>query len=124
MALDKWATDPDYIKQVKDEYAKIDKEMYDEEMSVEVPEGLTKDIANQLLSEKEALLTHVYQQIRQMKVSHMMQGGAGQPKFDEEKTIFFNKSIFDDKMYLSYGFTGKDLQRAIVKHGLFDERLK
>ena len=64
MALDKWATDPDYVKQVKDEYAKIDKEMYDEEMNIEVPESLTKPIANQLLSEKEALLTNVYQQIR------------------------------------------------------------
>lgn len=27
-------------------------------------------------------------------------------------------------MYLKFGYSGKDLQRAIVKHGLFDERLK
>ena len=64
MALDKYATDTDYVKVVKDEYAKIDKEMYDEEMSIAVPDTLTKQIANQLLSEKEALLTNVYQQIR------------------------------------------------------------
>lgn len=35
-----------------------------------------------------------------------------------------NKSIFDDRMYVKYGFTGKDLQRAIVKYGILDERLK
>ena len=27
-------------------------------------------------------------------------------------------------MYLNTGFSGKDLQRAIVKHGIFDERMK
>ena len=60
MSLDKYATDSNYITQVKDEYAKIDKEMYDEEMSIAVPESLTKEIANQLLSEKETLLTNVF----------------------------------------------------------------
>ena len=46
MALDKWATDPDYVKQVKDEYAKIDKEMYDEEFNLPIPETLNKEITN------------------------------------------------------------------------------
>lgn len=37
MSLDKWATDNDYVKQVKDEYAKVDKELYEDEMNIEVP---------------------------------------------------------------------------------------
>lgn len=60
MSLDKYATENDYITQVKEAYAKIDKEMYDEEMSMPVPETLTKEIANQLLNEKETLLTNVF----------------------------------------------------------------
>ena len=36
MSLDKWATDSEYVKKVKDEYKKIDQELYDEEMNVEV----------------------------------------------------------------------------------------
>ena len=97
--------------------------MYDEEMAQPVPESLSREVANQLLSEKEALLTNVFQQIRQMKLQHILEGGE-KPSFDEEQTIFINKSIYDDRMYIKTGFTGKDLQRAIVKHGLFDERLK
>jgi len=32
--------------------------------------------------------------------------------------------MFDDKMYLKTGYSGKDLQRAIVKHGIYAERMK
>mmetsp|Transcript_32862 Transcript_32862/g.50240 ORF Transcript_32862/g.50240 Transcript_32862/m.50240 type:complete len:82 (+) Transcript_32862:774-1019(+) len=32
--------------------------------------------------------------------------------------------MFDDRMYLKTGFTGKDLQRAIMKHGIYEERMK
>lgn len=124
MSLDKWASESEYVTQIKEKYAKIDQEMYDEEMSLPVPETLSKEVANSLLSEKEALLQNVFQQIRQMKVQHMMSGSTEKPPYDEEQTIFFNKSIFDDRMYIKYGYSGKDLQRAIVKHGLFDERLK
>lgn len=46
MALDKYATDPDYVKEIKEEHEKVDKEMYDEEMSLPIPETLTKEIAN------------------------------------------------------------------------------
>jgi hypothetical protein len=53
-----------------------------------------------------------------------MQGGGGAPAYDEEKTVFLNKTMFDDRMYMRVGFTGKDLQRAIVKHGIFEEKLK
>ena len=53
MALDKWSADDDYVKQVKEEYAKIDKEVDEEELSVEIPEGLDKLMAEQLLNEKE-----------------------------------------------------------------------
>jgi hypothetical protein len=31
---------------VKEAYAKIDKEMYDEEVNQPIPEGLTKEISN------------------------------------------------------------------------------
>ena len=49
-------------------------------------------------------------------------GGAG--AFDFEQTIFLNRTMFDDKMYLRYGFTAKDFQRAIVKYGIYDQRMK
>jgi len=32
--------------------------------------------------------------------------------------------MFDDRMYMRVGYTGKDLQRAIVKFGIFEEKLK
>jgi hypothetical protein len=32
--------------------------------------------------------------------------------------------MFDDKMFLKTGFTGKDLSRALVKHGIYDEKMK
>jgi len=35
-----------------------------------------------------------------------------------------NKCMFDDKMFLQTGYTGKDLQRAVVKLGIYDERMK
>ena len=60
MALDKWSADDDYVKQVKEEYAKTDKEIDDEELSVPIPERLDKTMAEQLLNEKEALLKNVY----------------------------------------------------------------
>lgn len=63
MTLDKWASDNDYIKEIKEKYAKIDQQMQDEEMGVPVPESLTKDVANSLFTEKESLLTNVYQKI-------------------------------------------------------------
>lgn len=63
MALDKWSADDDYVKQVKEEYAKIDKEVDEEELSVAIPEELTKAMAEQLLAEKEGLLKNVYSQV-------------------------------------------------------------
>jgi hypothetical protein len=32
--------------------------------------------------------------------------------------------MFDDKMFVRTGYSGKDLQRAIVKYGIYDERMK
>ena len=32
--------------------------------------------------------------------------------------------MFDDKMFIKTSYNGKDLQRAIVKHGIYDERMK
>ena len=45
MALDKWSPDPDYVKQVKETYQKIDKEYEEEEQTEPIPEGLTKPVA-------------------------------------------------------------------------------
>jgi len=28
--------------------------------------------------------------------------------------------MFDDKMFLKTGFSGKDLSRALIKHGIYD----
>jgi len=67
LALDKWSTDVDYTNTIKAEYEKIDKELEKEEMSEPVPEELTKALAEQLLSEKEKLLTNIYTQLSQMQ---------------------------------------------------------
>lgn len=32
--------------------------------------------------------------------------------------------MFDDKMYLKTGFTGKDLARAVKKYGIYDRKMK
>ena len=34
-----------------------------------------------------------------------------------------NKFMFEDRMYLKTRFTGKDLQRAIHKHGIYKARM-
>ena len=74
MALDKWSADDDYVKQVKEEYAKTDKEIDDEELSVPIPEKLDKLMAEQLLNEKEALLKNVYSQIMQLQQRGQVDG--------------------------------------------------
>ena len=60
LTLDKWCQDQDYVKQIKEEYKKIDTELDEEEKNEPIPEGLDKEKAEQLLSEKEKLLTNVY----------------------------------------------------------------
>lgn len=47
-------------------------------------------------------------------------GGA----FDFEQTVLLNRTMFDDKMYLKTGFSGKDLERAIHKFGIYAERME
>ena len=115
MTLDRLAKDQDYVKQVKEQYAKIDKEFEEDEKTNPIPEGLTKPVAQQLLAEKEQLLQKVFTQLQQ----HVQDSGV-----DYEQSILMNRTMFDDKMYLNTGFTGKDLQRAIMQHGIYDERLK
>ena len=44
--------------------------------------------------------------------------------YDLEQTVLLNKTMFDDKMYLKTGFTGKDLQRAVRKYGIYDRKMK
>ena len=40
MSLDKWGTDEDYVKLIKERYAKVDKEMEEDERSYALPEKL------------------------------------------------------------------------------------
>ena len=63
IALDKWGADEDYCTKIKEEYARIDKDLEDEEMSYPIPEKLTKELAQQLFDEKEKQLSSVYQQL-------------------------------------------------------------
>jgi len=120
MSLDKWGADNDYVKTIKEEYKKIDEEADEEEMKEEIPEGLTQPIAEQLLNEKEALLKNVYGQIVQMQNRGQVDG----QNYDLEQTVVLNKTMFDDKMYLKTGFSGKDLQRAVRKFGIYDRKMK
>ena len=120
MSLDKWGADSDYVKTIKEEYKKIDDEADEEEMKEEIPEGLSQPIAEQLLNEKEALLKNVYGQIVQMQNRGQVDGA----NYDLEQTVVLNKTMFDDKMYLKTGFTGKDLQRAVRKFGIYDRKMK
>ena len=69
------------------------------------------------MKEKEELLTKIYTQLAQTQ-------GAGQGNFDLEQTVLLNKTMFEDKMYIKTGFSGKDLQRAIHVHGIYAERMK
>lgn len=115
MSIDKWGQEAEYTSAVKAEYAKIDDELKKEEESVPVPEGLTREMAEQLLQEKEALLTNIYTQLTQMQHSKTQEAN-----FDFEQTVLLNRTMFDDKMYVKTGYSGKDLQRAIMKLGIYD----
>jgi hypothetical protein len=44
--------------------------------------------------------------------------------YDLENTILLNKMMFEDRMYLKTNYTGKDLQRAIHKHGIYKEKME
>jgi len=35
-----------------------------------------------------------------------------------------NKTMFEDKMYIKTGISGKELTRAIHKFGIYDRRVK
>jgi hypothetical protein len=61
MAVDKWSADEEgYKKQLEERYKSIDTELEEEEKNKEVPEELTRPIAEQLLTDKEKLLTNIY----------------------------------------------------------------
>jgi hypothetical protein len=67
LAIEKWGQDTDgYVKDIKEQYERIDKELEDEETAELVPEGLDRPMAEQLLSEKENLLTNIYSQLTQL----------------------------------------------------------
>ena len=102
MAIEKWGRDMEYVEAIKKQYEKIDKEFEEDEKQVEVPEGLTKEVAEQLLQEKEELLLKIYEQLQ--TVSSQTQGN-----FDFESTVLLNRTMFDDKMMIRTGFSGKDL---------------
>ena len=67
-----------------------------------MPEGLTKEVAEQLLQEKEKIFFKIYEQLQ--TVSSQAQGN-----FDFESTVLLNRTMFDDKMMIRTGFSGKDL---------------
>ena len=45
ISLEQWNSDTEFVKLIKDEYEKIDKQIKDEEMEEEIPEGLSKEMA-------------------------------------------------------------------------------
>jgi len=118
MAQDRWGSDTAYVAEIKKVYEKIDKEIEADDLSEEIPEALNRQLSENLLKNKEQMLTQVYSQLSQM----MNKGG--QDNFDFEQTILLNRTMFDDKMYMQTGFSGKDLQRAITKHGILAERMQ
>ena len=69
LSLDKWSSDMEYVKLIKDEYEKIDKQILEEEAQEEIPEGLTKEMAESLLVEKETVLNRAYEQFNKLKVT-------------------------------------------------------
>jgi len=42
MSLDKWGSDENYVKQIKERYAKVDKEVEEDERSYALPEKLNE----------------------------------------------------------------------------------
>jgi len=86
------------------------------ELAEEIPEGLTKELSLHLLKEKEERLTSVYQQLQSIQ----MQESSG---VDFDSTILLNRTMFDDKMFIKTGYSGQDLQRAIVKYGIYKQRM-
>lgn len=53
MSLDKWGTDEDYLKQIKEGQAEIDKDRAADEQSYQLPDKLDKTMTEKLLAEKE-----------------------------------------------------------------------
>lgn len=41
---------------------------------------------------------------------------------DLEQTEKLNKIMFDDYMYLQRGFSGQDLERALIKYGILEQK--
>ena len=67
LSLDKWGQDLEYTKAIKEKYDLIDKQMEEEDLQEEIPEDLTKEVAEQLLSEKEALLKRCMDQVQNIR---------------------------------------------------------
>lgn len=58
--IDKCQAIPAYVERIAIAYKAIGEEMEKELLEKEIPEGLDKKMAEQLLAEKEALLTKIY----------------------------------------------------------------
>ena len=56
MTVAKWSSDKEYMKRIKEEYVKIDKDIELDEMSYEIPKELDRELALKLLNEKETVL--------------------------------------------------------------------
>lgn len=65
LGVDKWSSDTNgYVKEVKAQYEKVDKEIEEEEMEEELPAGLDKKVADGLLTQKEQYMMKVIEQIQ------------------------------------------------------------
>ena len=116
LSLDLHSEDQEYVKTIKKQQEEIDEQIKEEDLLEPLPEGLNKEMANQLLSEKEAVMQRVFMQIQNVR-----QNGQN---YDLEKTISLNEKMFGDRMYLKTKYTGKDLQRAVHKLGIYKEKME
>ena len=64
MSLDKWRGDTDYTNAIRDKFKVIDEEFKQSELDQEIPECLTKELAEQLIEEKEKNLMNVFSQVQ------------------------------------------------------------
>ena len=67
LALDKFNGMMDYKEELVNEQKAIEKQIEDEDMAQPVPEGLTREISEQLLKEKEEAMMKIYQQLTQIQ---------------------------------------------------------
>ena len=119
--MDKYSADKEFMTNLKAEKDAMDKEFEDEELKqVKVPAHLTKELSENLLKQKENAVNKVVQEFQQQARA---QGGYAYAH-DLETKVIRAKAHFDDMMYLQQGITGKELLKAVMENGVYDERMK